>query len=42
MSEFGGLRKHEKRQHVLKSGRIISLLIVATIMEDEEEEEKED
>ena len=30
MSEFGGLRKHEKIQHALKSGRIIiSLLIMA-------------
>ena len=40
MSEFGGLRKHEKTQHALRSGRRISLLIVATIkiMEEEEEE----
>ena len=28
-SEFGALRKHEKTQHALKSGRIISLLVVA-------------
>ena len=36
MSEFGGLRKHENTQHAPKSGRVISLLIVATIMEEEE------
>ena len=31
MSEFGRLWKHKKTQHTLKSGRIISLLIVATV-----------
>ena len=30
MSEVCGLRKHEKTQHALNSGRIISQLIVAT------------
>ena len=40
MSEFGGLRKHEKTQHALNSSRIISLFIVATIMEEEKEKNK--
>ena len=31
MSEFGGLWKHKKCQHALKSGRINSWLIVANI-----------
>ena len=37
MPEFSGLRKREKTQHALKSGRIISLLIVATMYTEEEE-----
>ena len=31
MSEFGWLWRHEETQHALKSGRIVSLLTVATI-----------
>ena len=36
MSEFGGLRKHEKTQHALTSGRMLRLLIVATIRKEQD------
>ena len=39
MSEFGGLRKHEKTQHALKIGGIISLLICGHNMEEEEQQQ---
>ena len=37
MSESDGLQKQEKTQHALKSGRIISLLIVTTVWKKSEE-----
>ena len=40
MSEFGGLRKHEKTQHALKSSTIIGLLIVATMRKTNEKKKK--
>ena len=36
MSEFGGLQKHERTQHALKSGRIISMMIVVTLRKKKE------
>ena len=41
MLEFGGFRKHEKIQHALKSGRIISLLFEGTIREKKKKKKKE-
>ena len=38
MSEFSGLQKHEKTQHAQQSGRIISLLIVATTRKKEKKD----
>ena len=40
MSEFGGLPEHEKTQHGLQSGRVSSLLIVATMWKKKKKKKK--